>query len=133
MFAFLFGIERVPAMRTSKFQRRKAIVLWRKFGIADFTKNLTFRTIVFIEKWFRCITARTGTMLGNIAFGTSMNGLNFLTIAFFIVRKKVFVIPTLSKISEERKLVYFVFLIAWRVRVIKCPLFEREISTNKLK
>jgi hypothetical protein len=53
-------------------------------------------------------------------------------VTFFVVRNKIFPIPILFVRDDFGKLIYFEFLILWRMGIIKSPLPERDISANKV-
>ena len=57
---------------------------------------------------------------------------NLLAIAFFVVRDKVFVSPVLSVIRDQRELINLEFLVFGRMRIIKSPLLERNVSADKI-
>ena len=61
------------------------------------------------------------------------DGKNLLAIAFFVVRDKVFVSPVLSVIRDQRELINLEFLVFGRMRIIKSPLLERNVFTDKVK
>ena len=58
--------------------------------------------------------------------------IDFLTVTLFKVRDEFFIGPILTEISDKRKLINLEFLIFWRMRIIKSPLLERNISANKV-
>ena len=60
------------------------------------------------------------------------DGKNLLVIAFFVVRDKVFVSPVLAVICDQRELINLEFLIFGRTKIIKSPLLERDVSTDKI-
>jgi hypothetical protein len=78
--------KRMTAVRATKFQGLVVLVFSRiKTSLAYFTENLTFGTIVFVE--IRQWSTTTGTMaiLRDITFATTINRLNSIVIAFFVV------------------------------------------------
>ena len=89
-------------------------------------------TVVFIKIRFRSIAARAGTVIRYVAFRATVDRADFFTVPFFEVRDEVFVIPVLPKVSDQRELVDLEFLVLWRMGIIKSPLLERDISTDKL-
>ena len=55
----------------------------------------------------------------------------FSVFSLVVFQKKL---PVLfDKGFDNRKLINLKFLILWRMRVIKSPLFERDMSANKIK
>jgi hypothetical protein len=96
---------------------------WRKMCLADFAQNLTFLfTIVPHQIIHRSTTCRTGAVFWNIAFYTSKDRLDSFVVTLLIVRNKIFPIPILFIRNDFWKLIYFEFLILWRVGIIKSPL-----------
>ena len=62
---------------------------------------------------------------------TALNWFDRLTVFPLVVLKKE--LPVLfDKGFDDRKLIDFKFLIFWRMGIIKSPLFERNISANKI-
>lgn len=92
---------------------------------------MSFGTIILVKKRFRSITTRTATAARDIAMRVTTDGKNLLAIAFFVVRDKVFVSPVLSVIRDQRELINLEFLLFGRMRIIKSPLLERNVSTDK--
>jgi hypothetical protein len=106
---------------------------WRKMCLADFAQNLTFLLAVIPCKIIhRSITCRAGTVFRNIAFYTTKDRLDGFAVTLLVVRNKILPIPILFIRDDFGKLIYFEFLILWRVGVIKSPLFKRDISANKV-
>lgn len=124
--------ERVRAVRTPKFQGREATFIRRETGVTNFAEKLTFGTIIFIKERFGGITTRTATAVRDIAGRTTTDGKNLLTVAFFIVRDELFVRPVLAEVSNQRKCINLEFLIFRRMGIIKSPLPERKVSTDKI-
>jgi hypothetical protein len=120
------------ALQNSSFG--EAVIFgWRKMCLADFTQNLTFLfAIVPHQIIHRSITCRTGTVFRNIAFYTSKDRLDGFVVTLFVVRNKIFPIPILFIRDDFWKLIYFEFLILWRMGIIKSPLPERNVSANKV-
>jgi hypothetical protein len=109
------------------------IFCWRKKCLADFAYNLGFSfAIVPRQIVHGSITCRAGTVFRDVAFHTAKDRLDSFVVTFFVVRNKIFPIPILFVRDDFGKLIYFEFLILWRVGVIKNPLPERDISANKV-
>lgn len=119
-------------MRTSEFHGRETTFERRKTGITDFAEELPFGTVILIEERFRSITTRTATTVRDIAVRVTADGKNLLAIAFFVVRDKVFVSPVLPVIRKQRKFINLEFLVFGRMRIIKSPLLERNVSADKI-
>jgi hypothetical protein len=122
----------VRALQNGSFG--EAVILgWRKKCLADFAQNLAFLSAVVPRQIIHgSITCRAGTVLRNITFDAAENRLDGFVVTLFVVRNKIFPIPILFIRDDFGKLVYFEFLILWRMGIIKSPLFERNISANKV-
>jgi hypothetical protein len=120
------------ALQNSSFG--EAIIFgWRKKCLADFAQNLAFLFAIIPHQIIHgSITCRAGTVLRNIAFDTAKDRLNSFVVTLLVVRNKIFPIPILFIRDDFWKLIYFEFLILWRMGIIKSPLFERNISANKV-
>lgn len=130
--AVFFGDKGIAAMRTAQLYGRETTVLWRKSGSTDFTKDLPFRTIVFVKEWFRSITSWAGTGIRDVAFRAAADRADLLTIAFFVVRDEIFVSPFLTEICDQRETIDFELLVLWRMGIIESPLLKRDISADKV-
>lgn len=124
--------ERVTAVRTPKFHGREATFIGRETGVTNFAEKLSFGTIILIKEGFWSITTETATAVGDIAGRTTTDRKNLLTVAFFVVRDEIFVSPVLAEVSEQRKFINAEFLVLGRMRIIKSPLPERKVSTDKI-
>lgn len=132
MFAFLLLKQRETAVRTTEVQGREAIVvIWREPGIADFTEQLAFRTVVLIEIDRRRFTARTRTILGNIAVFPAGDRFDEFTITLLPVRDQIFIGPILSIRLDKGEFIDLELLVFRRMGIIKGPLFERDKSADK--
>ena len=63
---------------------------------------MTFGSIVLVKKDKGSATAWAATIFRDIALGTPVDRLDFLTIAFFIIGDEVFVSPLLFKVYDKR-------------------------------
>ena len=68
----------------------------------------------------------------NITFNTTEYGFDGFMIPLFIVRNEIFPVPFLLVGYDLRKLIDLELLVFWRVRIVESPLFERDISTDKI-
>ena len=93
---------------------------------------MPFGAIVLIKEWLGGITARTGAVIRDVAIGAAAYGADHLAVTFFVVRDEILVSPVLPEVSDQRKLINFEFLVLGRMRIIKSPLFERDVSANKV-
>ena len=101
--------------------------------LADLAQNLAFLfAIVPHEIVHRGVTCGTGTVLWNITFHTSEHRTNGFVIALLVIRDEILPVPFLLAGYDFRKLVNLEFLILWRVGIIKSPLLERDVSTDKV-
>ena len=124
--------ESVTTVRTSKLHGRKTAFVRREPGVTDFAEKLSFGTIILVKEGFRSITTRTATAVRDITGRMTADGKDFFAIAFFVVRDKVFVSPVLPVVRDQRKFIDFEFLVFGRMRIIKSPLLERNVSTDKI-
>ena len=90
----------VATVWTPEFNRRKTAFFRRKSGIADFTQELPFGTIIPVKKRFWSIAAGAGAVIRNVTFRTAAYGADFLAVSFFIVRDQIFVSPVLPEIRD---------------------------------
>ena len=81
----------------------------------------------------RSITGETAEIFRNIAFAMTEHGFDCLVVSLFIVSNKIPPIPILLVGNDFWKFVDFEFLILWRVLIVKSPLLERNVSTDKVK
>ena len=125
--------QSVEAMRTpeSGCSCKSAFIRTELSG-TDLAKNLAFGTIVFVEVGFWGITAGTFTVIVNVTLRASGNWFDFLTILPFDVRNIIPVIPWFV-MKNLRKFINLESLIFRRMGVIKDPLFEWNVSADKVK
>ena len=88
-------------------------------------------TIVPGKIWFGSIAGRTGAIIRDITFGSAEHRLYSFTITFFVVRNEVIPFPVLFVGNDTGKFIYFEFLIFRRMRIVKSPLLEWDIFTDK--
>jgi len=119
-------------MRTSKFDGREATFIRREMGVTDFAEKLSFGTIILIKERFRSITTRTAVAVRDIAGRATTDGKNLLTVALFVVRNEIFERPILAEVRNQGKFINLEFLIFGRMGIIKSPLSERKVSTDKI-
>jgi len=101
--------------------------------LTDLAENLAFLfPIVPHEIVYRSITGRAGTVFWNITFHTSKNRLNGFVITLLVVRDEILPVPFLFVGYDFGKLINLELLILWRVGIIKSPLLERDVSTDKV-
>ena len=101
--------------------------------LADLAQNLAFLlAIVPHEIVNRGITCRTCTVFWNIAFYSAEYWTYGFVIAMLVIRDEILPVPVLLIGYDFRKLINLEFLVLWRMGIVKSPLFERDISTNKI-
>ena len=62
----------------------------------------------------------------------SIDGKELRVITFFKVRDEFLISAVLTEISDQREFINLVFLVFRRMGVIKSPLLERDVSTDKI-
>ena len=77
------------------------------------------------------MAAGAGAVIIDITCGPAADRFDFFTILPFKVRDVIVVVPFLV-IDDLWKFINFELLIFWRMRIIESPLFERDISTDKI-
>ena len=135
MFAVFFMNQGVVTVGT--FENRcfaeTAVRVRLKTGLTNFTKNLAFLpAIVPSQILNRSIAGITATVFGNVTFNTAEYGFDSFVVTLFIVRDKIFPVPFLLIGYDFGKLIHFELLVPWRVGIIKSPLLERDMSTDKI-
>jgi hypothetical protein len=127
--------EAVTAMRALQNGSfgESVIFGWRKMCLADFAQKLAFLFAIVPHQIIHgSITCRAGTVFWNIAFHTAKDRADGFVVTLPVVRNKIFPIPVLFIRDDFWKLIYFEFLILWRMGIIKSPLPERNVSANKV-
>lgn len=132
MFPVLLWNQGVSTMWAAQLHGRETVFFRGELCVTDFAQALAFGTVIFIEEDFRGAAPGTGTVIRDMAFGTAVYRLDFFTIAFLVVRDEVFVSPLLFEISYEREFINFELLVFGGVGIIKSPLFERDVSADKI-
>jgi hypothetical protein len=108
----------------------KAVFAWTEGSTADFAKDLSFRTIILVEVRHRSFAARASTFFGDITFGAPFNRCNHLTVTEFVVFLKPFIFNSFVT-DYFRKDICFEFLVFRGMAVIKSPLLQRDIFSDK--
>lgn len=132
MFPVFLWNEGVPTVRTAQLHGRETVFFRGELCVADFAQALAFGTAIFVKEDFRGAAPGAGTVIRDITFGTAVHRLYLFTIAFLVLRDEVFVSPLLFEISYERKFINFELLVFGGVGIIKSPLFERDVSADKI-
>ena len=122
----------IPAVGTAKFYGRKAVILLRELRVTDFAGKLSFGAVVLVKILLWSLTTGTGTVIGDAAFRTPVDGRNLLLVPFFKVRDEFLISPVLTEIGDQREFINLVFLVFRGMGVIKRPLFEWDESADKI-
>jgi hypothetical protein len=99
----------------------KAVFLRAEWSTTNFTKDLSFRTIILVEIRHRSFAARTGAFLRDITFGASVYGFNHFTVTELVVFQKPLIFNFLI-IDDIWENIGFEFLVLGRMAIIKSPL-----------
>jgi hypothetical protein len=91
---------------------------------------LSLRAIILVEIRHRGIATRTGAVLRNITFRAPINRLNHITITELVVFLKPLIFNSFV-MDYFRKDICFEFLVFRRMAVIKGPLLQRDIFSDK--
>lgn len=132
VFAAFLRDKGIAAMRAARLNGRKAALGRGEPGGTDLAEELALGTIVFVEERLRGITARAGAIIRNVTLTAAADRTDLLAIELFVVRDKIFVSPVLPKVGDQREFINCELLVLWGMGVIKSPLFERDISADKV-
>ena len=101
--------------------------------LADLAQKLAFLpAVVPHEIVNRGVTGRAGTMFWNITIAMPENRLNGFVITLFVVRNEILPVPFLLIENDFWKLINLELLVLRRMGIIKSPLLERDVSTDKV-
>ena len=128
----LFGDESIPAVRAAQLYRREAVILLGELRVTDLTGELSLGTVVLVKIRLGSLTTGTGTVIGDVTFGSPFDGTDLLAVTFLKVRDEFFVSPVLTEIRDQRKFINLVLLVFRGMGVIKHPLFEWDVSADKI-
>ena len=73
-----------------------------------------------------------GAVVRYVTFRAAADRTDFLAITFFEVRDEVFIVPVLAEVGDQREFINLELLVLWRMGIIEIPLFEGDISADKL-
>ena len=99
-----------------------------------FAEDLSFGTIVLVKIDFGSITSGALAVVRDVTFTTPpdrLYGLVIVLIPPLEVLHEVTIIPGLH-MEDQRQLIDFELLVFWGVGIIKSPLFERDVLTDKI-
>ena len=117
------------ATRGGKFG--ETVFLRRELGFANLTKNLPFISIITVKIRLWSIAERAGTIIRDVAFFTPCNGFDLYVVAVLEVRDKQTPVPFMVIKFDLGEFICFELLVLGRVGIVKSPLLERDISTDK--
>ena len=101
--------------------------------LADLAQKLAFLpAVVPHEIVNRGVTGRAGTMFWNITLYSAEYRTYGFVIALLVIRDEILPVPVLLIGYDFRKLINLELLVLRRMGIIKSPLFERNISTDKV-
>ena len=130
----LLRSKSMHAVRASQLQARYFRGFLVEGILTDLTKDLTFGPVVFVEIDIGCIASWTFTVVWYIAFSTALHRLYGLVVVLVTPLKvlhEISVIPRLH-MKNQRKPIDFELLVFWGMGVIKSPLLERDVLTDKV-
>ena len=131
VFAMLFCFKTVITVRTKKTHWSRDIFTCDKGLTTDFALVLTVATIVIVKVMMWSSTERTDGIFGDGFPISTLHRFYGFTILPLVVFEKE--LPVLfDEWFYDWELVYFELLVLWRMRIIESPLFERNVSANKI-
>ena len=119
-------------MRAAQLYRREAVILLGELRVTDLTGELSLTAVVLVKILLWSLTTGTGTVIGDVTFGPPFDGTDLLFVTFFKVRDQFLISPVLTEIGDQREFINLVFLVFRGMGVIKRPLFEWDISADKI-
>ena len=130
-FTVFLGNECIAAMRAGEAEWSGNIFARREGLSTDFTLKLTVAAVVIVYVMMRRTAKRADGIIRNGSAVTTLNWSHRFTILPLIVFKKE--LPVLfDKGFDNGKLIDLKFLILWRMGIIESPLFQRNISADKV-
>ena len=122
----------VRAFQNRGFWKTAVVRSWKTI-LAYLAKKLAFLFAIIPHKILeRCAAKITAAVLRNVTFATAKDRFDGFVIALFIVGNEVGPFPILFEGYDFRKLINFKLLIFWRMGIIESPLFERDVSADKV-
>ena len=133
VFSFFFCHESLPAMRAAKRKLfRKAVFLRGEVGAADLTTELPGFAVVAVEKRFGCTTGRTTAVIGDAAGFPPGDRSDLLAVTMLKVRDQELPVPLMLMELDPGEFIDLKFLVFRGMGIIKCPLFEWDVSADKI-
>ena len=101
--------------------------------LTDLAQKLAFfPSIVPHEIVHRGVTGRAGTVLRDITLYSAEYRTYGFVIALLVIRDEILPVPVLLIGYDFRKLINLELLVLRRMGIIKSPLLERDVSTDKV-
>ena len=123
-------------MRTvGTFERKpfgETVLIGREKCTADLAHQLTGFAVVTVQVRLRSLTGRAGTFFRNVAFGTALYRSDRLSVFPCVVTVKILPVPVLVMVNDLWQLVHLELLVLGGMGIIEGPLFERNISADKV-
>ena len=133
VFAVFLWDQSIATVRAAQFHRGESTLIRGESRITDLTEELTFGTVIFVQKKVRGITAGAGAGVRNITFRPTADRADFFTVTFFVVRDEIFISPVLAEVSDQREFINLELLVFWGMGIIKSPLLQGNVSADKVK
>ena len=110
----------------------EAVFRRREGGVADLALNLSLAAIVAVEVRLWSVAGRAATVFGNITFLPSRNRLDLLVVLVLKVRNEKLPVPVILAEADAWQDIRFEFLVLRGMGIIESPLFERDVSADKI-
>ena len=110
----------------------EAVFARGKVCIAYLAFQLSGLAVITVKIRLWGAAGRAGAVLRDVTFFASGDRFYLNIVAVFKVRDEETPVPFMMDDLDFWKLVHSKFLIVWRMRIIKSPLFERDVSANKV-
>ena len=94
--------------------------------------QLSGLAVIAVKIRLRGTAGRAGAVLRDVTFFASGDRFYLNIVAVFKVRDEETPVPFMMNDLDFWKLVHSKFLIVWRMRIIKSPLLEGDISADKV-
>ena len=131
-FTVFYGNKGVTTVRAGKAERSSNLFGSNKSLSADLALELTVTAIVVVYVLMRGTAYRAYGIFGNSPAITALNRSDILLVFPEVVFEKEPIV-LLDECFDDWKFVYTEFLILWRVGIFESPLFQRDISADKVK
>ena len=110
----------------------EAVFIRRKVCIANLAFELSGLAVIAVKIRLRGTAGRAGAVLRDVTFFMAGDRLYLNMVPVFKVRDEETPVPFMMDDLDFWKLVHPKFLIVWRMRIIKSPLLERNISADQV-